>query len=458
MNETVGDALDIAPANRRFWFNAQNYLDQYLDSSGNTVLGSDDIDDNGNDWQIATAGSIMTPGVGYAATASPYSNFPGTHLAIFEGEFNNGIIETPIFTNSLTTDNDWNLIGNPYASAIDFDDLYALNSGLIGGSAYLWSHASPPDINNNGNEVLNFNANDYAIITVGSGNIAGSGTLTDNNIPNLENTIPSGQGFFVIGLSNGMLTFNNSMRRADLISNNQFFRNTNTPQSTNRLWLNLTTDSGVFSQILVAYVDGATNGFDGVSYDAFRSLSDGNVSVLYTEIENDSRKFAIQGKNPNSLDIDEIIPFGFYSGINETSSYTISIPQLEGDFLTNNTVYIHDTLLNIFHDLNTSNYTFASESGDFKNRFEIVFSVENLSIKENTIAGIKVYPNPTTGILNVKSDVTIKSLELYNSLGQLVLSKTDVDFINISSVSEGVYFLKAMDLNGNSQNVSIVKE
>ena len=87
-----------------------------------------------------------------------------------------------------------------------------------------------------------------------------------------------------------------------------------------------------------------------------------------------------------------------------------------------------------------------------------MFSVENLSIKENTIAGIKVYPNPTTGILNVKSDVTIKSLELYNSLGQLVLSKTDVDFINISSVSEGVYFLKAMDLNGNSQNVSIVKE
>ncbi|RED46401.1 putative secreted protein (Por secretion system target) [Winogradskyella eximia] len=457
VDETIGDALDIAPANRRFWYNAQNYLDQYLDSSNNTILGSDDIDDDGNDWQIATAGSIMTPGVGYAATVSPIGVFPGAYLATFEGAFNNAIIETPIYVNGLATDNDWNFIGNPYPSAIDFDNLYALNSGLIGGSAYLWSHASPPDNNNDGNQGLNFNANDYAIITVGSGNIAGSGTLTDNNIPNSDNTIPSGQGFFVKGLSNGTLTFNNSMRKADLISNNQFFRNSNTT-NTNRLWLNLTTESGIFNQILIAYVDGATSGFDGFSFDATRSLYGGNTSILFTEIENDTRRFAIQGKNPSDLNLNEVIPFAYYSGVDDTTVYTISIPQLEGGFLTNNTIYLRDKLLNVVHNLNAEHYSFYSEMGEFKDRFEIVFNSENLSIKDKEIAAIEVYPNPTTSVIHVKSETTIKSLQLFNNLGQLILSKPEVNYLDLSRISEGIYFLKVIGLYGNTKSVPVIKK
>ncbi len=458
VDETIGDALDIAPADRRFWYNAQNYLDQYLDNSNNTLLGSDDIDDDGNDWQIATAASIMTPGVGYAATVLPIGVFPGSHLATFEGVFNNGIIETPIYVNDLATDNDWNLIGNPYPSAIDFDDLYALNAGLIGGSAYLWSHASPPDSNNDGNQGLNFNANDYAIITVGSGNIAGSGTLTDNNIPNSDNTIPSGQGFFVKGLSNGTLRFNNSMRKADLISNNQFFRSSNITTNTNRLWLNLTTESGIFNQILIAYVDGASDGFDGFSFDATRSLHGGNTSILFTEIENDTRRFAIQGKNLNDLNLNEIIPFAYYSGVDDTTVYTISIPQLEGDFLTNNTIYLRDKLLNVVHNLNAEHYSFYSQMGEFKDRFEIVFNSENLSIKDKDIKALEVYPNPTTGIIHVKSETTLKSLQLFNNLGQLILSKSEANHLDLSRISEGIYFLKVMDLYGNIKNVSIIKK
>ncbi len=458
VDETIGDALDIAPANRRFWYNAQNYLDQYLDSSGNTVLGSDDIDDDANDWQVATAGSIMTPGVGYAATVSPVGFMLVSYQATFEGAFNNGIIETPISVNSFPTDNDWNLIGNPYPSAIDFDDLYALNSGVIGGAAYLWSHASPPDSNNAGNDVLNFNANDYAIITVGSGNIAGSGTLTDNNIPNIENTIPSGQGFFVIGQSNGTLTFNNSMRRADLVSNLQFFRNANSTTDANKLWLNLTSEAGIFNQILIAYVDGATNGYDGFSYEATRSLFGGNASVIYTEIENDPRRFAIQGKDPNALNIDEIIPFGFYSGIEETTNYTISIPQLEGDFLNNNTCYLKDNLLDVIHDLNASNYSFTSGSGEFNNRFEILFNPEILTISENEIQEIHVYPNPTSGVINIKAATKIQSLKLYNNLGQLILENKEVNDLDVSKISEGIYFLKIKDVEGRINTTRIIKK
>ena len=308
------------------------------------MSGSDDIDDNGDDWQPAGAGDIMTPGVGYAATVNPIGfTVPRAYTAIFEGEFNNSFVSVPIHFNGVNGDNDWNFIGNPYPGAIDFDDLYEYddgsgndNSTLIGGAAYLWSHNSDPLRTNDGNEVLNFNKSDYAIITYMSGNTFGGDGIT----PNPNNAIPSGQGFFVQGLANGTLYFDNSMRMADNSSNDQFFRSARRQNNANRLWIDLNSDNGVKNQILVAYVEGGTDGNDGFAYDAPRNLSSGGAAVLYTTIEGEDKLYAIQGKNPDDLNLDEVIPFGFYTNIDVPTIYTIKANQFEGDFLTNNTIYL----------------------------------------------------------------------------------------------------------------------
>ena len=49
-------------------------------------------------------------------------------------------------------------------------------------------------------------------------------------------------------------------------NNNQFFRVSNLSE-VNKLRLNLTSDNGVFNQILVSYIDGASDSFDGYYYD-----------------------------------------------------------------------------------------------------------------------------------------------------------------------------------------------
>src|SRR5690606_26685979 len=202
--ETIGDGLFDSEPSRRFLFNAQNFLDATAETGNNnaTIDGQDDIDDNGNDWQWVSGATIMQPGVGYAATHSEdVFVFSGIgYDYTFDGPFNNGIITVPVYRNDdEPDDNNWNLIGNPYPSAIDANLFLAANANIdanvttpysIDGAIFLWSQNTAPSDTANGNQALNFSDADYAIIN-GTGQTAGGDGITP------ERKIPSGQAFFV---------------------------------------------------------------------------------------------------------------------------------------------------------------------------------------------------------------------------------------------------------------------
>ena len=69
-----------------------------------------------------------------------------------------------------------------------------------------------------------------------------------------------------------------------------------------------------------------------------------------------------------------------------------------------------------------------------------------------------VFPNPTTGLLTIHSDKAISQLEIYYLLGQLSFSFNDTNTIDISSVDQGVYFVKVMDEKGNVGTKKVVKK
>ena len=440
-NTTIGQGLAFANPSRRYVFNAVNFLDNLTEINNTNTFtpGPDGIDDDGNDWALIPGSTVMTPGVGYISMHSPIGFSVGSQYTYtFEGAFNTGIISSPIAYNGANGDEDWNLIGNPYPSAIDANAFLNNNSASIQGVAYLWSHNTPANANASGNEGANFNSSDYAIITTGSGNTAGG----DGIIP--TSYIPSGQAFFVQGIANSSVTFNNSLRTADATSNSQFFRTNNT--LSNRLWINLTSDTGVFHQILVAYVNGATNGKDSKAYDANKTLYNNNAAEIFTSVPGDSDKLAIQGKAPESLTIDEVIPVGFNTNITTATVYTFSIAQLEGDFLTNNTVYLKDNLLSSIHDLSNSDYNFTSQTGTFNDRFEIVFKDTSLSVSEETISeqNISIIESRNNDItFNLTSqNLTIKAIKIYDVLGRLLYdlkgnSKTET--YNLSNLSQASY-------------------
>ena len=454
--ETIETALSDSNPNRRYWFNANNFVDAQMETNNDNTLvpGQDDIDDDGNDWQHASG--VMTTGVGYAATHNEIAFIgPGNkYKYTFNGPFNNGEILVTVVRNDIElNDINWNFIGNPYPSAIDVDLFFDENNynaisnptGTLGGAIYLWSQNSPPSDTNNGNEGQNFANLDYAIIN-GIGETPGGDGLTPNRY------IPSGQGFFTVfnntsPFTSGNVIFNNSMRVKAY--NNQFFR-LNSSSQANKLSIKLTSDNGIFNQLLVGYVDGATNGYDGMFYDAPRNLSTGSSAIIYSVIEGNSRKYAIQGKHPNSLSLDEVIQLGFKNSIELDTQFTLSIVNFEGDFFNQNTIYLKDNLLNVIHDLSASNYVFSSEVGEFNERFEIVFSntlsinevelqTDNLNILEKEYGVIEFSTN---------SQSIIKNIQVYDMLGRLIYN---VDYndesnkvtLDVNTLNNSVFIAKA---------------
>ncbi|WP_296384128.1 hypothetical protein [Winogradskyella sp.] len=497
-NETISNALANSNPNGRYVYNAEYYRDSTFenlnDNTTSVGAGIDDIDDTAPyDWNIASA--TMTPGFGYASNHDPSTfsgtpNCPGPLCRIkytFSGAFNNGSITVPVYRNDTEMgDNNWNLIGNPYPSAIDADLFLATNSGIIDetisestpiieGAIYLWSQNTAESVSANGNEIENFSQADYAIIN-GTGQTAAQDNGGDSTVP--DRYIPSGQAFFismnnaatstqvlptpVVGedIQTADVTFNNAMRVTG--NNTQFFRDGNTD---NKLWVNLTSDNGIFSQVLVGYLNNTTDGYDGMSYDAPRNASVNVNSVIYTTIPNVEKKFTIQGKDSNSLSQDEIIPLGFYTSINEATLYTLSLDQIEGSYLNSNPVYIKDNVLTTLHNLKDSDYTFTSETGEFNERFEIVFRADALSIYDHSLnsndltitelsnGDVQITINSTNLIIANVEILDITGRQVYNLIGH---SSTEV--YELSELSKAPYIAKVRLSNGQVISKKTIKQ
>jgi hypothetical protein len=455
----VDVALFFANPARRFYFNANNF---------NSTLVPD-IDDEGDDWTNATGTGLMIPGRGYAATQSSIGFVAGNQYQYeFVGAFNTGDISYPLAYNPINTDH-WNLVGNPYPSAIDVDQLFLANSS-IKEAVYLWSHFRDPLATNPGNEVLNFNQNDYLVINetaeLGNGSdLNNDGVVDGLDIP--DRTIPSGQSFFVSSTSANPIVFNNAMRISGNNSNNDFYRSveaSNTTELDNKLWINLNSDNGVYSQTVIGYVENATHGNDGMRYDARRNEAVENAAIIYTLINNDySTKYAIQGRSKSDLNINEIIPLGFKSNLNQPTTYTIKAIKFQGEFLESNTIYLKDNLLNITHNLTESGYLFTSETGTFNNRFEIVFNRETLSdndelIRANQLSVIEL-PNGDVQF-NVAQQQQIKQIEIIDLLGHTVYrlsGNNHTETYNLSQLSKAAYIAKVTLANGQTLHKKAVK-
>mgnify|MGYP001024463494 FL=1 len=482
--ETFENAINQSEPSRRYIFSGQNFLDATaeVNNDGATDPGQDDIDDDGDAWQWVSGSTEMIAGVGYATTMGedffigpPMGSLPYEFRFTFTGDFHNGPYEVPIYRNdSELDDNNWNMIGNPYPSAIDVDLFFNVNvidiptgnppmppTGAIDGTIYLWSQNAAPSALANGSNALNFSDSDYAVINGASETAGGDGILP-------ERFIPSGQAFFV-SMSNDAVAnletgtvyssdviFRNNMRVANTTANSQFFKNTNSKGNAkpNKLWINLTSNQGAFNQTAIAYVEGATNNFDGTYFDAPKPSAIVTAAILYTNIDGSNKKFTIQGKAEHSINQDEIISLGFKTNTDVSTLLTLSIDHLEGDFLTGNTIYLKDNLLNTLHDLSASNYTFTSDVGEFNTRFEIVFSANALSV--NDIAAdanaLKISELQDDQVqFSTSNNLSIKSVRIYDLLGRQLYNlrgNRSIEVYNLSNLSSAVFIAKIELSNG----------
>lgn len=84
-----------------------------------------------------------------------------------------------------------------------------------------------------------------------------------------------------------------------------------------------------------------------------------------------------------------------------------------------------------------------------------------LGINNYQFETIKIYPNPTAGILNISMAQLPDSFIIYNNLGQVILNKQVVAMedlsIDTSAFSKGVYFIK-INKESSSKTVQFIRE
>lgn len=80
-----------------------------------------------------------------------------------------------------------------------------------------------------------------------------------------------------------------------------------------------------------------------------------------------------------------------------------------------------------------------------------------MAVPEITAARFFLYPNPVSDVLHIESAQAIQSSEVYNSLGQQVLSGKG-ESIDMSALNAGTYFIRISDATGSSLTKRIVKQ
>ncbi|WP_291082899.1 reprolysin-like metallopeptidase [Flavobacterium sp. BFFFF1] len=318
-----------------------------------------------------------------------------TAVSTFFGQFigvpNNGTKTIPV----TVSGQGYNLIGNPYPSPVSGNAFLASNPGTL----YFWTHTSQDAAS--GANYASYNT------TGGVASIAGGA------VPN--GTIQTGQGFILSKSSAGVATFTNAMRSGN--NNGQFFRDADVER--HRIWLNLSDTAGPKNQILVAYMDGATQAFDE-SIDG-ELLENG--SAISSIIDNSN--YVIQGRALPFSDTDSV-PLHFKAAA--AGTFTIGIDHMDGLFGLGQNVYIKDNLIGLTHNLSSGDYSFDTAEGNFADRFEIVYQSAPLGTETPVMEANHVVVFTQSGIVNVKnSKEEISKIKIFDVRGRLIYEKENIN-------------------------------
>jgi len=114
----------------------------------------------------------------------------------------------------------------------------------------------------------------------------------------------------------------------------------------------------------------------------------------------------------------------------------------------------------------TGSYTLTTEdgsmifdgAGDFGSQEITNMSItDNLSISSFTTKDINIYPNPSSNFINVESNLDNLAYEIFDINGKLVM-KTSDETINLSGLSNAVYFLKITNSSNQTVTKKIIKQ
>ncbi len=328
----------------------------------------------------------------------------------------------------------WNLAGNPFTSAIDWNSV--TYNGVENGIYY-------------------YNGTNYSYYIPGGGTTSWDiGTSVNNG----SQYIPSGQGFMVKVANTGSTHSTTFTVPASARMHNTQSYWKNVVSVPNLLKFNIEKDAYTDEAIVRTLPEGATEGHDA-KYDAYKMFSWDNTKPQIYSLNNDLTLSQAINSLPE-ISKNKVIPLGIYIG--KAGEYTIN--NLENNF-EGFTVFLHDILTDTYTEMVTSaSYTFNSEPGTYNNRMELVFEKSNSNINKTDEHNVLLFPNPNKGsfYLSVNNITDNYRVEITTVTGQVIYQnkfyEKGTNEIKINTVSNGIYFVKVIFNNNRTVTKKMVVE
>lgn len=307
-------------------------------------------------WTIpANTSHVLAPGKGYRVFVrgdrSDINRITNVNLTQNQvtldvnGPVNSGDITMPIsFSSSGNVNNDgWNLIGNPYPSAFDWNAFH--DAGRSGNSGTNYTNIEPTIW------VLDPIDNTYKFYNA----LSNAGNITNG-------VVAQGQGFWVKATGSGAaITFKEAFKTASTPTN--LFKNT----EGGAFKIRVSKDSLNADELLVKYISGSTKTFD--AYDVYKLSS----PIVISSYGTDNVHLSLSAR-PLSTTQNDTIKLYVYAAT--SGNYNMQ-------FSNSNSIAVQDQILlidnftNTVTDLkNTSNYSFTVATNNAAsfglNRFYIV--------------------------------------------------------------------------------------
>jgi hypothetical protein len=370
----------------------------------------------------------LIPMQGYAAN---FGSAAAAKTIDAAGVVNNGILSITLYNHNQPYTLGFNLMGNPYPSPINWNAASGWTKTNIDNALYYFQAGITDQYTGTYSTYIN--------------GISSDGLAT--------NIIPSMQGFFV-HVSNGSfpvtgtLGITNSVRTNDLT--HAFLKSVKTDTLP---LIRITAgfaDNKTPSDPAVIYFDSSATQLFDKNLDALKIMNtDILVPNLYT-MTSDAKRLSISAI-PFPVDSIGRIPLGIKTAKDGWITFKASdIEQMPAERY----IYLVDTVAGINQDLKLNpQYRFFLKSGEYENRFSLVFSLTVLNNIPTEFSLLQNYPNPFNPQTTIKYLISQKcfvSITVYDILGKEVSKLVNEEKLsgsyevqfNGSKLSSGVYFYR----------------
>jgi len=402
--------------NGRFWYigsPVSNGLSGVFDAMGDNRL-----------WYYNEVGGayseIITNGIALAPLQGFVARLGATETINFTGTLNTGTIGGTTNLSRTTTGvyDGYNLVSNPYPSAINWGSFASPTTGLTQTNleTTIWYRSSGAFATYNWQDGIGVNGG--------------------------QQYIPSMQAFWVRVLpgTTGGLQLDNTSR----VHNAQAFYKSATAE-TNVFRMNVS--NGVASdEIVIGFWANAKGTFE--DHDSRKMLyTDDNVPQTYS-LTSDAIETAINGQAELAPNEERIVPVGFSTPV--SGAFSFNALNLNG-FDATIPVYLRDSQANVVTDLRQSgSYTFASDVVNNANRFSLYFGNADITgIADKSKTPVSIYANGNTIYVN-SPEQGKGQIEIFDITGQKILSRPSVQGLNKIqvNVNTGIYIVKVQNGTG----------